>query len=239
MPRKLSLDLNKYKPFILPLVILCLVVFSGLFLLKPKINQILDVRRNLSSQKTKLAQLTTKVAALQGLDEVELEERTKVLLGVLPSQKDLPGALVTIKSITSVAGLELRGIQVEPGEISTESAQTEPTKKYNLPFLEFKITVGGNRTQFGDFLTKLVLTAPLMQVTTAEITQADGGAIEADLKLDAFFLPLPSTLGAVEKPLASITPQEEGIYQQLSRISPVQTETISPIQSGKENPFTP
>jgi Tfp pilus assembly protein PilO len=239
MPSKLSFNFNKYKLFLLPAIILLLVCVSGLFLLKPKINQVLSIRQNLSSQKNKLAQLTTKVTALQGLDEVELEERTKVLLGALPSQKDLPGALMTIKSLTTTTGLELRGIQVEPGEISTESAQPETTQKYNLPFLEFKIRVGGNQTQLKDFLTKLVLTAPLMRVAAMEISQAEGEAIEADLKLDTFFLPLPSTLGTAEKPLAAITPQEEVIYQQLTKISPGQTGTFSPIPSGKENPFTP
>lgn len=242
MPSKLSLDLNKYKPFTLPAVILLLVIFSGLLLLKPKVGQILGIHRHLSSQKNKLAQLTTKLYALQGLDEFELEERTKVLLRTLPSQKDLPGALVTIKSLTSTAGLELRGIQVEPGEISSESAQPEATKKYNLPFLEFKIKLGGNQTQLKDFLTKLASTAPLMRVAAMEISQTEGGVIEADLKLDTFFLPLPSTLGLVEKPLVPLTSQEEEIYQQLVKISPAQTgqtATFSPIPSGKENPFTP
>lgn len=232
-------DKALYKPFLLPVIIFLLIILSGLFLLKPRIAQVLNIRRNLSSQKAKLAKLTAKVAALQGLDEVELEEKTKVALRALPAQKDLPGALLTIKSLTTETGLELRGIQVEPGEISTESAEPQSSKKYNLPFLEFKINVGGSKTQLKDFLTKLSLTAPLMRVAAIKIAQTEGEVIEADLDLDTFLLPLPSTLGAVEQELVPITPQEEGIYQQLAKIAPVQTVTFSPIPAGKENPFTP
>jgi len=234
----LAQDLTKYsRLFLLPILIFVAIILSGVFFLKPKLEQVVRIKTNLSREKTRLAELTTKLAALEGLDVNELEVKTNVVLQALPVEKDVPQILLAIRGLTQSVGTELRSVQVEPGEISTESAQIKTSKKYDLPFLVFKITIAGNLEQLKEFLLKIESIAPLMRVDKIDISQKEGMA-EADLDLDTFFLPLPVSLGVTEKQLSSITAQEEKIYQKLSKLEEIQPgESLPSITSGKTNPF--
>lgn len=231
-----------YKLFLLPALIFAGIIFSGFLLLRPELGQVSSKRADLLEEKTKLSQLTAKLATLGGLDVGELETKTNIILKALPVEKDVPQVLLAIKNLTQNAGLVLESVGVEPGEISTSSAQT--TQKYNLPFLDFKITIAGNMEQLINFLAKIESTTPLMRVETIDISQTKEGGTEAALNIDAFFLPLPGSLGSTEKQLNPITTQEEKIYQKLSKLeSPLPLVTapggsLPGVTSGKANPFS-
>jgi Tfp pilus assembly protein PilO len=235
---KLFQDLTKYRLFFLPTVIFLAIILTGTLFLKPKLEQIIRVQAELSSKKTRLTQLTTKLAALEGLDVAELEAKISVVLQALPGEKDLGGSLLVIRGLTQTVEAELRSVQVEPGEISTPSAQS--AEKYNLPFLSFKIKITGTLEQLKEFLAKSEEVAPLTRLDKIDISQKEGGLVEADLDLETFFLPLPVELGGAEKPLPSITAQEEKIYQNLSKLQKIQPSESPPsIPSGRTNPFIP
>lgn len=219
--------LGKVKILLIPLAIILLILFSSILFLKPQISGILAGQKELSLQRAKLAKLTAKKAFLGGLAESELEDKTKTTLAFLPAEKDLPRALATIRNLADSNGLELQGVQAEPGSISN-----------GLESLEFKITISGDWTQLKNFLSQVEETSPLMRVVKAEISSFPPMA-EAILSLDSFSLPLPTTLGVSEAPLVAISPQEEEIYQRLVKIPPPTQGVFQPssFPSGRENPF--
>lgn len=120
---------EKVKILLIPLVIVLSIIFISILFLKPQISGILAGQREVSLQKDKLAKLTAKAAFLEGLQESELEIKTKTALSFLPAEKDLPGTLATIRNLVNSNGLELRGVQVGPGDISTGSSFITAFKK--------------------------------------------------------------------------------------------------------------
>lgn len=229
---------EKVKILLIPLVIVLAIIFISILFLKPQISGILAGQREVSLQKDKLAKMTAKAAFLEGLQESELEIKTKTALSFLPAEKDLPGTLATIRNLVNANGLELRGVQIGPGDISTGSALAK-SEKTGLESLEFKITISGDWTQLKSFLSQVEKASPLMRIVKAEISSFPP-MVEAALSLDSFSLSLPTTLGASETPLVAISPQEEEVYQQLVKIAPPIQDVFQPSSfgpSGRENPF--
>lgn len=218
------------------LIILGVILVSVLFL-GPQIGTILAGQKEVSLQKHKLAKLTAKVAFLEGLQESELQSKTETVLAFLPAEKDLPWALTTIRNLAGNTGLELRSIQVGAGEISTGSSLIK-SEKNNLDSLEFKVVVGGGWDQLKNFLSQIEEGFPLTRVAKTNISFLPPG-IEATLLLNRFSLPLPTTLGASEDPVAVILPSEEEIYRQLLEIIPPGSGTPVTVSfpAGRENPF--
>lgn len=229
---------EKVKILLIPLVIILSIIFISILFLKPQISGILAGQKELSLQKDKLAKLTAKAAFLEGLQESELEIKTKTALSFLPAEKDLPGTLATIRNLVNSNGLELRKVQIGPGDISTSSSFIK-SEKNGLESLEFKITISGDWTQLKSFLSQVEEASPLMRIIKAEISSFPP-MVEAALSLDSFSLSLPTTLGASETPMVAISPQEEEVYQQLVKIAPpIQevSQSSSSGTSGRENPF--
>jgi hypothetical protein len=226
-----SLKIEKLRPFLIPGAIVILILTSSLLLIQPKIGEIFLIQKNLGRKEEKLARLTAKTAVLEGLDQVELSSRVEIAAKAFLSDKNLPLLLSTLKNLAAKNNIELLSLQVEPGEIATVSAKE---KKEELSFLSFEILVGGQMSDFKEFLAQTAKVAPLMVVREVDIKE---GA-QAALLLDAPFLPPPVSLASVETPLAQITHQEENIYQKLARLDFSLIEEVPPsVPSGKENPF--
>lgn len=234
--RPTSVKTEKVRPLFTPGLIVMLILVSSFLLIRPKIKEIISARKNLKKEEKRLAQITAKVAALEGLDQTELSEKADITAKALPSEKDLPLLLYSLKSLSAKNNIELQSIQVDPGELATVSAEE---KKDRLDFLSFKIIVVGQMTNFKEFLTQLVKTAPLMRGESVNlVTEETGEVSQADISLEAPFLLPPVTLGVPETPITQITPGEEKTYQKLARLDFYLVEEELPsVPAGKENPF--
>jgi len=233
---KLS-ELSKYQSYLFPGVVVILILVSAMSILKPKLNDLLETRGGLAKQKQELAQLTQKVALLEGYDQNELNARINQILKVLPTEKDGPLILATVRSLVADYDLELDTLNVEVGEIATESAKPK-RKEEVLPSLSIKLSVTGSLDNLYDFLEAVESTTPLMMVETATISR-EGTTIESSIQLSAYYLAAPKDIGKVGRQITLITSEEEEVYQKLSRYQPPSVGTSLPyVGSGKENPFT-
>jgi len=209
-----------YKAFFLSIFLITGILFTSLFFLRPKIFEILEIQKKINKERKMLADLTQKAATLEGLDEIELTEKTEVLLKALPPEKDVANILLTFKVLGSQAEITLQGIQVDSGDT-------------------FSLKIEGGTEKIIRFMERIETSYPLMKLEEIAVSSREGSSTQATAKVQAFFLPLPQALGSVESPLSLVTPQEEKIYQDLLRFTPVLTEEdMQTIQSGKENPFT-
>jgi len=230
--KPVSLKTGELRPFLIPGAIAIFILISGLFLIRPRLNEIFLIRKNLKREEKRLSQLTAKTAALEGLDQVELSEKAEVAAKALPGEKNLPLLLSVIKDAAVNNNIELRSLQVKPGELATPSAQE---RKEELPSLSFTIMVSGQMSDFKEFLAQLSKTAPLARSENIALEEIDG---EAGLVLDFPFLRPPESLGLPEKPLSQITNEEEEVYQQLARLDFFLIQEEFPlVPAGKENPF--
>lgn len=234
-----SEQLKKYKNLFWPAVFFLVVVVIGLTFLKPKITGIFQLQKQIREDKKRLAQVTEKVNALEGLDEIELETKSEKVLEALPSEKNIASLLYTLKILGQQAGVVLKDIEVSPGELSTRSAQPKTKGEPEVPLLSFSLTIEGEDEKVRNFFDRIETTLPLMKISLIDLSQKGEDSVDGNLKLAAFFLLLPKELGVIEKPLALITSQEEKAYQELVRFKAAEKVGELPlIPSGKENPFT-
>lgn len=231
-----SFKIEKPRSLLIPGLIVIFVFASGFFLIQPRIREIFSIQKNLKKEEKRLAQLTAKTAALEGLDQVELSEKAEITAKSLPSEKDLPLLLSVLKNLAAKNNLELRSLEVDPGEIATASAKEKEEK---LPFLSFEIVVGGQMSDFKEFLTQVAQAIPLMRTENINLEVEEmGGSLKADLFLGSPYLFPPATLGLPEKPLAQITSEEEEVYHELSQFDfSLVEEELPSVPAGKENLF--
>ena len=106
-------DFTKYKAFFLPVIFIIVIFFTGIFFLRPKIFETFELKKKVAGERKTLANLTQKAAFLEGLDEVELMEKTEVLLKALPPEPNIANILITLKVLGLESGITIQGIQVD------------------------------------------------------------------------------------------------------------------------------
>ncbi len=226
-------DLKQYRLYLIPLILVILMLVSGIMILKPKTEEIFALRRDLSRQKAELAQLTQKLAILEGYDQEELKYRAERMLRVLPAEKNGPLVLAMVRSLAGDHNLELVSMTIEIGEISTESAQT----KEPLPSLEIGASVTGSLDDLANFLNALESSAPIMRLRGLSISR-EGETIDSNIVLSTYYLNVPKDIGKPSRRINLITQEEEKVYQELSRYQlPAVGTELPRVSSGKENPF--
>jgi hypothetical protein len=232
---------KKYQSILISVGIFAFVGLTGLFFLWPKISEILEMRSSLDTEKATLAQLTSKLALLQSLDAGELENKNKILLTLLPVEKDPTNSFMTIRGLTAEASLDGVVLNVSPGLVSTNSASKSAApvvaQTENNPYLEYTFQAEGDKLKFSGFLSKLEKIMPLMQISDLKFSTIE---VKPTIKLTirSYYFPLPKSLGKVETPITTLGTQEEDTYRTASTyLLPEAAPSFTPVQTGKVNPF--
>ena len=234
-----KINLKENKIFLIPVAVLFLILIASFIILRPKISDIFKARRELASNRKQLTALTEKLSTLEGLAEVELDEKVNNVLRVLPAEKDVAKNLFVLKRLTLDAGLVFGGMSLgEVGEISTGSAKPKLIRGAILPSLSFDILVIGTQDKVKDFLVSLESVAPLMKVTQLSTTQKKGNVPESTILIESFYLPLPKTIGKSETPINPIHREEEKVLAKISEFKTFKDEEEFYFATGfKGNPF--
>lgn len=220
---------KEYRPYLICTVIVLFICVSAYFFIRPKLEQIFTYQKKQSQLNIKLERLNNKIRVLNGLDVGELTEKTNVMLRALPAEKDPIGMFAIIRNSTREIGLELERASVEPGEISTPSAQTD---------LDFQVSVvASGSSLIKDLISKIELSAPIMRITNLRII-SKVKQITASFNLLTFTRPISGSIEAVDKPISPITSDEEEIYQRMAKLEKPTENAFAPVPYGKENPFS-
>lgn len=218
------------------------VLFSFLFFLSPKIGQILTLQSRQKAQKEKLAKLTFKLNSLEKLDLFELENQSKVALTALPAEGDASYLMYLARSLVAEAGLSLDDLQFDLKGLTvsaTASSALPRSKTANLPVISWKMEIAGTFDQLKELMENMKKIAPIIQVVVVNLELKTPEAMTAVVEVESHFLPLPETLGEVEKPLELINNEEQIAYQKVRGLKTVPAEALAPVSFGKANPFLP
>lgn len=220
--------------------LLGVLFFGTIFFLRPKIGEILKFRKDITKEKETLARLTQKVAILEGLNETELEEKTKILLGILPAEMDISTFLLTVKNLSFQAEIPIKEIRVG----LDESKGFSGSSSFFTIWLKLEASLE-KLEKINNFIELVENSAPLMRVDSLTIYERgkEKGGGEVDLKIKAFYLLPPKELGAIDAPVSLLNAQEEKTYLQLSsRFTYSQPPTMEELELqmgvGKSNPFS-
>lgn len=214
-----------YKPFIVPVVGLVLILVLSLTLGQYIWAKIGEEQQKIADLKARNAQLATKANLLAQQDRQLLLSRTQAALNAVPA--DSP-ALLALASANNLAGQ--KGVRLTDFRVTEKKEQKAAT-------IELTLNLEGTLASSLAFLTSMKSTAPLVRVSEIRSTLAEGLA-RTRLTLAAIWSPLPSDLGSPESPVDALTRPEEEIADKFTQLKQPTSEVIeaSPPE-GRANPF--
>lgn len=237
----MKINFKNLKPFLLPILVVFLILVVTASVLKPRLEVMAKSRQQLIKDKKVLADLTKKLATLEGLAQVEFSEKAEIALAVLPAEKDVPSNLSVIKTVALNNGLIVNDITIsEVGEIDALAADIKLKKEAILPSLRLDVNLTGSLEMIKNFISQIQSTAPLMEVKNVSLSQKKTESPETKMQIEAYFLPFPKTLGKPEQSLIAITNGEEKIFSRISDFTFLNSQqTLPNLPVGKENLFSP
>lgn len=227
----------KYKIFLLPFVVLIIMVFLIILFVKPKLDEIDKLNRQISKDDTALAKLSKKANELVSIDPTEIKDKFNVLSSAIPSDKDIPGFMLGVSRIANEASVSVGLIEVSPGSLSTASAGKNMKE---IPVVA-KVVIKGKWQHIVDFITKAINSRRLLKIEGVDLSGATAQKVSSDIQMSILITiysqPLPKTLGSIEEPLSLFSEEEDILYSKISRFplySGIERQAAE-IQSGNES----
>jgi len=194
------------------LIFIILAILLPVFIF-PRINTIVQVRSELNTGKESLNGLTVKLNQLLETDKVGARNKLAKVNNILPSTKDIPGLMLGLERLTYEASVSMEAVQLSPGNINKEKQEGTGTAN-----VQFQLIIKGNLANIKDFLKKVFTSGRLLGVKSLHLSSsAADGQITASVDMEAFYQPLPESMGKINDPLPVISEEENQVYQRISR----------------------
>lgn len=237
----------------LPLVFSLLFIFFLLTtVVKGRVGAIGETRRAIQKKREKLAVLVEKQAKLSTLNREDLKKNFLLAEQAVPSKRNTAGFLAQVERIAMESGVLVDGVQMEGGEIATESGKKEiKIKRKPQNWFKTTVTLRGAVENIGNFLEKIFWSRRIIRITRVHLSAplnqtGTPSAMTAVLTVEVFFKPLPQSMGPIEEPLPKITKKEEEVAKKVFSLpflaEPVSlpgVETVSATSSARISPFGP
>lgn len=201
-----------------------LVILSVLFLvfnmLIPNINRANQIYSQGQNFKKKLDILTHKNNILTSLDNQLYTDTFLKLNQVLPQTKDYVSLINTFDTLEKQSGVKVIRSDFKLGVISTDSARLvlEPgTSAYPVPL---SLEVLGNLEAIKKLQEKNAnFTGRYMVFTDMSVDFKPNGVLDVTFTGQAFFYPLPTTLGFIDSPLPVMDKLQEDLLIKISNLN--------------------
>ena len=211
-----------------------LAIVMVLAVVLPSSGQIFSLQQQYRDDQKTLLALRKKAATLDQVHTLPVYRDAAHINQVMPSKKPVFEMLAGLNEAGSQAQLALTDIELSPGLVATESAQTKPAsargrpaakkKRTDVDTFTIKLTVRGSLDQINRFLELINQVAPLTNVTQTELNLGGKSVLaklgiktdfEADIVLETYFFTQP-ILSTVDSPLPEVSGQEETVITELN-----------------------
>lgn len=231
--------LRTYEILISSALVIC-VTFALVFtLLIPNFAKSQQIFENERVLKVRLSQLKQKDEFLAKINYDSYQETLPKIFSVLPFQKDFVSLFDRFDQLQQKTGVTLSRSDFALGVISTGSAQLIKQTVKNSISIPMTMEVLGTKSQVQNFLDALVdLSGRIITITDIQWQLKEDGQMQALIKGKTFFALLPTTLGNIDTPLATLSKSKQGIFNTIAEIptSLIQEEPQQ-IPVGKKNLF--
>lgn len=221
-----------------------LAFFLGVVPLIGKTGALQNRSRELTGEITVLKE---KRMALDALDEETLRTQLFSLLSAVPSDKSLPLLFSTLDSLSAETGITVSDMAiVSPGAIASASGQQKQSlleRDIGSNLLTFSITIDGNLDQIRSFLEKAIAVRRFFRVRQFSLGFTSGTVGKVRVSMDAFYAPLPTSIGKTSQPLTPLTEVEQNLLERVGALpllgAEFSAEELPPPDAGggKTNPF--
>lgn len=219
----------RYRPLVLPLISLSLVIFLTLTLGRFIFEGVLKVRRDIDELSSKNKILDSKITVLSSLQKAELDAQVKTAILAVPSENPILFALSAVRSLAQESGLILSNFRI--GEKQEQQGAGERD-------IEMSFSVSGIAPSVFSFIKTIQAAAPLMRITGFGASSISGG-FSTNISVSSSWQSLPGELSKTESPLEGISSAEMELLGKLAKLrKPPIGEVSFSSPAGKENPFS-
>lgn len=219
--------------------------------LVPQLQVIVSLQGEVTTQQEQVNKLDAKVKQLEQVLSPDLLAQIQTVDILLPSRKPLLELLASLNNVANLSGVSYSGIELSPGSIATESAETGksgPTHRGSIATggssdadsLEVKLKVSGSLDQLNQFFDLVEQTAPISTIISLSLApqhrqtlfseetpnQVSGDLYDAEVTVaTAYFT--RSVSAAVSAPLPKLSQDQQ---QFLSELAQFTIEELAPQQ---------
>lgn len=229
----LTSSFEKYKEYILPIVVV-LVCFIILFLIiLPQFQNYLVSRQQLDAEARKLSTLKNNYNFLTNLDDTENDADFKTLSLALPSNKDFTGIISGISAASSKTGVGIGNFSFSLGDLSKSTDQAVNSN----PSIKIEISLVGNTLSVIKFINELYKTVPLSEVTSIKSSSTDSNLI-----ILFYYKPFPPQNISDEAPVIPLSEKNQKLLKDIyawNNASGENVFTLSPSSSSSASSSSP
>lgn len=242
---------DRYRTFILLVMVLLAVTVASYMIIIPKIKGIFEKKQIIEADKVLLITLVNKrkmLDSMSGGENLQFFEDAQI---ALPNEKDAAGILMALDNLVTQTQFAVERINLTPGMLSSKSGTvTDETQKNVVEknkganFLKIQLSAKGKTANFMDFIKKLVQIRPLFDIyeISVDYEPNDPDILKANLFLNAYYLTAIKQIGSLESALPELLPKEKETLISLRNFpyfGNISDENTTNIPVGKSDLFVP
>jgi Tfp pilus assembly protein PilO len=236
---------HEYQGLIVSVGILVISGFGLLVGVVPLMQKAIDVNDECSTLSGDVNVLNNKISVLETVNEDSMRSDLQTLLSAVPSDKSFLTLLGTLDGLTAKSGVSMGALSLtKPGSLSTASAErlTADEQAVGSNILPFTVNISGTFDQVHAFMTLATSIRRLFRVRTFDISFVGPDSALATVDMDAFYSPLPSTIGSAHQLLTALTSSDTDLIAKVAAMDLLVTAAtpLPPPSAGaaKPDPFS-
>ena len=210
--------LVKYELVISSLIVCLFVAGLTLTLLLPNIQRVLIIHDDKKKLAERLTLLKKKENLLALENQLNLSENFKRLNAIVPTTKDYVLLFSTLDELQNRTGVSVTRSDFQLGVVSTSSALLKKPAgqiSYQLPL---NLEVVGDYVQTELFLRSLSdLSGRLITIDILHLEIQEDGSLRSSIKGNAYFNPLPKSIGKIDSALPEFTREYREIVDMVNQ----------------------
>lgn len=237
---KYILLIQQYEVLIASSAVIVMVIFLVFNMLVPNLQKANQIYVQGQSLHHKVDALKQKSNLLNSMDYQEYKDLFLKSTQVLPEGKDYVSLIRTFDLLEKKSAVTILRTDFLLGDISSSSANLAGAVGTSAIVIPINIEIMGTKKAIQDFLGEVGnLVGRLMVFDSMSVTSKPGDVLDAVFTGRSFFYPLPTTLQAVDSPLAKLDKNQDEIIKKINKITLTSEADIDIDQNsiGKKNLF--
>lgn len=227
---KLPPGSERYSIYIWPAIGLAFSILVGVFIIVPRIFEIIKTNAALYDKEKLTSNLEKKVDILEGIDLQKYKNDYKYLAVILPAQPDVPSAVSQVQKLAANSSIKINAFSI-----------ALPTLESSSESFQIRIEIEGGIENISKFVTDIKKASRLMTLDRIEVVgKRSSATYTAVVNLKAYFQKQQTLLSPIDQLISSLTAKEleaiSVVSQNVARnIGVSEVTTTGP--RGKPNPF--
>lgn len=224
----LSFVPHKYRPIVLPGLVLLVMLILTVTVGKAMVVKVLDSRTQIDELGRKNQALEAKKNILEEVGKTDLKGQVEAAVMAVPDDGSSLPALATLRGLAVK-----RNLGVVSARVNDKS--TKANKGTNLA--DVIISLQGNLVDTLQFLNDVKKSSPLMKISTVDIALKESSA-SLNLVVSSVWGPLPKAVGGVDEPIEGLRTAEQEVVAKLKALErPTEARFNILGPQGRNNPF--